>query len=72
MWTAQSGCGYLFASAAIHKGDDYRTPDRGRDSALDCATPPSEPDMRISRIRLSSWWFYLKRTVQKYDRHTEG
>ena len=22
--------------------------------------PPSEPDVRISRIRLSSRWFYLK------------
>jgi hypothetical protein len=21
--------------------------------------PPSEPDRRIIRIRLSSWWFYL-------------
>ena len=29
--------------------------DRGRDGALDCATPPSEPDVQISRIRLSSW-----------------
>ena len=28
--------------------------DRGRDSALSCATPPSEPYLRISRIRLSS------------------
>ena len=27
--------------------------DRGRDGALICATPPSEPDLRISRIRLS-------------------
>ncbi|MCP5555320.1 MAG: hypothetical protein H7A54_16895 [Akkermansiaceae bacterium] len=27
---------------------------RGRDGALDCATPPSEPDGRFSRIRLSS------------------
>ena len=24
---------------------------------MDCATPPSEPDMRISRIRLSGRWF---------------
>jgi hypothetical protein len=30
--------------------------DRGRDGALGCAAPPSEPDMRISRIRLSSRW----------------
>ena len=22
--------------------------------------PPSEPDVRGSRIRLSSWWFYLE------------
>ncbi|MBA4149594.1 MAG: hypothetical protein H0X66_15895 [Verrucomicrobia bacterium] len=27
---------------------------RGRDDALDCITPPSEPDGRFSRIRLSS------------------
>jgi len=33
--------------------------DRGRDSTLNCAAPPSEPDWRISRIRLSGWWFYL-------------
>src|SRR4051794_8974308 len=31
--------------------------DRGRDDALVCATPPSEPDGRISRIRLSSRCF---------------
>ena len=34
--------------------DEAVTEDRGRDSALDCAAPPSEPDWRISRIRLSS------------------
>jgi len=28
--------------------------DRGRDDALSCAAPPSEPDKRFSRIRLSS------------------
>ena len=28
---------------------------RGRDGALACSTPPSEPDGRISRIRLSDW-----------------
>ena len=32
---------------------------RGRNDALICVAPPSEPDLRISRIRLSSWWFYL-------------
>jgi hypothetical protein len=26
---------------------------RGRDDALGCVTPPSEPDWRVSRIRLS-------------------
>ena len=31
-----------------------------RESRLISAPPPSEPDGRISRIRLSSWWFYLK------------
>ena len=34
-------------------GGDAAT-DRGRDGALDCPTPPSEPDGRISRIRLTS------------------
>jgi hypothetical protein len=29
---------------------------RGRDGALSCAAPPSEPYRRISRIRLSSRW----------------
>jgi hypothetical protein len=27
---------------------------------LGCGSPPSEPDVQISRIRLSSQWFYLK------------
>ena len=35
--------------------------DRGRKSRLSPAPPPSEPDVRISRIRLSGWWFYLTR-----------
>jgi len=35
---------------------DHHT-DRGRESD---APPPSEPDGRISRIRLSSWWSYLE------------
>src|SRR5260370_5278228 len=34
--------------------------DRGRESRLGSAPPPSEPDVRISRIRLSSRWFYLQ------------
>ena len=32
----------------------FQLPDRGRDDALGCAAPPSEPDVRFSRIRLSS------------------
>ena len=35
---------------------------RGRSGALDCAAPPSEPDKRISRIRLSSQRFTAERT----------
>jgi len=31
---------------------------RGRKAALECCPPPSEPDGRISRIRLSDWQFY--------------
>jgi hypothetical protein len=30
--------------------------DRGRERLT--PPPPSEPDWQISRIRLSSWWFY--------------
>ena len=33
--------------------------DRGRDNALVCVTPPSEPCVRFSRTRLSGRWFYL-------------
>lgn len=35
--------------------------DRGRKDRLGSIPPPSEPDGRISRIRLSSWWFTSKR-----------
>jgi hypothetical protein len=31
----------------------------GRAKGIALAPPPSEPDGRISRIRLSGWWFYL-------------
>jgi hypothetical protein len=31
--------------------------DRGREFLS--VPPPSEPDVRISRIRLSGWWYYL-------------
>ncbi|MEW6375463.1 MAG: hypothetical protein AB1502_06700, partial [Thermodesulfobacteriota bacterium] len=40
---------------------------RGRDNALVCVTPPSEPDVRISRIRLSGRWYYLTRIGVKLD-----
>ena len=40
--------------AAFFKG--LRDGDRGRDGVVS-ATPPSEPNGRISRIRLSSQWF---------------
>ena len=43
-----TGCGKL------------RFSDRGRSDTLACIAPPSEPDWRISRIRLSSRWFYLQ------------
>ena len=32
----------------------YAPVDRGRDNALDCIAPPSEPGKRVSRTRLSS------------------
>jgi hypothetical protein len=32
--------------------------DRGRKDRLNSVPPPSEPCKRISRTRLSSWWFY--------------
>ena len=31
--------------------------DRGRDGALVCTAPPSEPSRRFSRTRLSGWCF---------------
>ena len=33
---------------------------RGRSSALACAAPPSDPDRRVSRNRLSSQRFYRR------------
>jgi hypothetical protein len=33
---------------------------RGREGRLVSVPPPSEPDWRISRIRLSGRWFYLQ------------
>jgi hypothetical protein len=39
----------------------YALADRGREDRLSSIPPPSEPDRRISRIRLSSWWFTLSR-----------
>ncbi len=36
------------------------------------ATPPSEPDVRISRIRLSGRWLYLTRTGTRYDGPLQG
>jgi len=33
---------------------------RGREDRVNSVPPPSEPDRRISRIRLSSRWFYLE------------
>jgi len=41
---------------------------RGREGQLVSAPPPSEPDKRISRIRLSSWWF----TCNRIDEHAHG
>jgi hypothetical protein len=35
--------------------------DRGRDEAS--FAPPTEPNGRISRIRLSSWWLLSKRSA---------
>jgi hypothetical protein len=33
----------------------FHEKDRGRENRLRSAPPPSEPDRRISRIRLSRW-----------------
>ena len=46
--------------------------DRGRNGALVCATPPSEPDVRISRIRLSGRWFTSPRTGVEHDGRLQG
>ena len=39
--------------------------DRGRDGAVS-ATPPSEPDRRFSRIRLSGWWVSSSVSVGRF------
>jgi len=53
-WTATEG-GTLWRKA--NRMSDNAHADRGRDGALSCAAPPSEPDVRLSRIRLSSRGF---------------
>ena len=40
--------------------------DRGRDEGLNLA-PPSEPDWRISRIRLSGQWFRICTIVRVHS-----
>src|SRR6266404_2671782 len=42
----------------------YFQSDRGRENRLSSAPPPSEPDRRVSRIRLSGRWFYLREDGQ--------
>jgi len=47
------------------KSSSRSTPDRknlfiGVGKACYQASPPSEPDVQFSRIRLSSRWFYLR------------
>jgi len=49
-------------------GRSYPHFDRGREGRLVSAPPPSEPDVRISRIRLSGRWF----TSLRIDRQTQG
>jgi hypothetical protein len=39
-----------YAGAIMEHGNGFK--DRGRESRLNSVTPPSEPDKRISRIRL--------------------
>ena len=60
-------------SVGVSVGSGGASPvDRGREGALVCASPPSEPDMRISRIRLSGRRFYLTRIGVKLDGHLQG
>jgi len=40
--------------------------DRGRDDGQ--VAPPSEPDWRVSRIRLSSWWLAFKKIGEPQGR----
>lgn len=63
-----NGRGRPACSPAPHRfGDPKGLPrsgsDRGRDGALSCAAPPSEPDVRLSRIRLSSQHFAPRRRL---------
>ena len=47
---------------------ENRNKDRGRNSRLNPAAPPSEPYVRVYRIRLSGWWF----TSGRIDRLRHG
>jgi hypothetical protein len=38
----------------VFEATPFALKDRGRNGTLFCPAPPSEPDLRISRIRLSS------------------
>ncbi len=44
----------------ISRGPPAPVSDRGGEKRLNSNPPPSEPDRRVSRIRLSSWWSYLR------------
>ena len=53
-WKA-GGTGFMATQQVQKEQDASHELDRGRDKGLNLA-PPSEPDGRISRIRLSSQW----------------
>ena len=50
-----------FVNKATTELTGYSKDDRGRNSRLNPAAPPSEPCKRISRTRLSGWWFTSER-----------
>ncbi|MGO8881287.1 MAG: PAS domain S-box protein, partial [Desulfomonilaceae bacterium] len=57
-----------FVNKATTELTGYSKDDRGRNSRLNPAAPPSEPCKRISRTRLSGWWF----TSGRIDKRRHG
>ncbi len=51
---------YMCMTRALNFQSIIAAGDRGREDRVVPVPPPSEPDRRVSRIRLSSRWSYLE------------